>query len=134
MNRTFQGTIARFSGRVQSATRTMETEVDVPNPSMVLMPGMYADAILVVERKHDVLTVPVQAVSAHDTAPEVLVVNSEKKIEPRPVKLGLETSDKVEITSGLRSGELVVVGSRAQLKAGQTVTPRTIDAVPKEEK
>src|SRR5438309_112058 len=43
LHRTFTGKVARFANKLQTSTRTMETEVDVPNPSMVLVPGMYAE-------------------------------------------------------------------------------------------
>ena len=46
LNRSFPGRVARFTGKISSSTRTMETEVDVPNPNLVLMPGMYAEVDL----------------------------------------------------------------------------------------
>ena len=51
LNRTFPGKVARFSVDVTADTRTMHTEVDVPNPNHVLVPGMYAEATLRLERK-----------------------------------------------------------------------------------
>src|SRR5579862_1801855 len=128
LNRSFQGKVARFSDRVQFSTRTMETEVDVQNPSLVLIPGMYAEAHLTLEKKTQVLAVPVQALGGHESNPSVLVVNTDKRLEERPVKRGLETSNRVEILSGLHENEMVVVGSRSQLKAGQQVESKVIDA------
>jgi RND family efflux transporter MFP subunit len=127
LNRSFQGKVARFSARVQFSTRTMETEVDVQNPSLVLVPGMYAEAHLTLEKKTQVLAVPVQAMGGHEGNPSVLVVNADKRLEERPVKRGLETSNRVEILSGLHENEMVVVGSRSQLKAGQQVEPKVIE-------
>ncbi len=127
LNRSFQGKVARFSDRVQFSTRTMETEVDVQNPSLVLVPGMYAEAHLTLEKKNQVLAVPVQALGGHESKPSVLVVNADKRLEERPVKRGLETSNRVEILSGLHENEMVVVGSRSQLKVGQQVEPKIID-------
>ena len=46
LNRSFPGRVARFADKLSPATRTMDTEVDVPNPSLVLMPGMYAEVDL----------------------------------------------------------------------------------------
>ncbi|MBI3470429.1 MAG: efflux RND transporter periplasmic adaptor subunit [Candidatus Solibacter usitatus] len=124
LDRTFTGMIARFSGKVNTATRTMETEVDVPNPALVLVPGMYASATLTLEQKANALVVPLQAVSGHDTEPKVLVVNGEKKLEERAVKLGVEDADNVEVLSGVGQGDLVVIGNRSQLRPGQTVEPK----------
>jgi RND family efflux transporter MFP subunit len=125
LNRAFPGRIARFTGKVQSATRTMETEVDVPNPGLVLMPGMYASTVLTLDRRDHVLTVPLIAVANSS----VLVVNAEKQIEERPIKLGMESAEKVEVQSGLQSGELVVIAGRSGLKAGQRVSPKLIETV-----
>ncbi len=127
LNRSFQGKVARFSDRVQFSTRTMETEVDVANPSLVLIPGMYAEAHLTLEKKTQVLAVPVQAIAGHESNPAVLVVNADKRLEERAVKRGLETAGRVEILAGLHESEMVVVGSRSQLKAGQQVEPKVVD-------
>ena len=58
LNRTFPGKVARFSVDVQEDTRTMHTEVDVPNPERVLMPGLYAEATITLEHKANALPCP----------------------------------------------------------------------------
>ncbi len=126
LNRTFPGRVARFSGKVQSATRTMETEVDIPNPGFTLVAGMYAEANFPTESRTGALAVPITAVdlnSGSDTAGKVLLVNAESKLEVRKVELGLETSDVYEIRSGLKAGDAVVLGNRANLRPGLTVRP-----------
>jgi hypothetical protein len=65
--------------------------------------------------------------AGHESNPSVLVVNADKRIEDRPVKRGLETASRVEILAGLHENEMVVVGSRSQLKAGQQVEPKIVD-------
>ena len=102
LGRSFPGPVARFSGQVQLSTRTMETEVDVPNPSLVLMPGMYAQAMLTLDRKADVLAVPVQAISATDTHPTVLVVNAAEPARGAPREAG--PGDARPRRSALRPG------------------------------
>src|ERR1041384_423290 len=57
LNRSFPGKIARFAGKVSSATRTMDTEVDVANPDLVLIPGMYAQADLTLDHRTGILTI-----------------------------------------------------------------------------
>jgi multidrug efflux pump subunit AcrA (membrane-fusion protein) len=57
----------------------------------------------------------------------VLVANAEKKIEERAVRLGIETPTKVEVLSGLQENDLVIVGSRSQLKPGQRVEPKIVE-------
>jgi len=126
LNRTFPGKVARFSVDVREDTRTMHTEVDVPNPQRVLLPGLYADADLVLDRKDDVPTVPVQALNHAGDKTSVFVVNRNGELEDRSVQLGLQTASDAEITSGLNPGEQVVVSDRSGLKPGQKVHPQEV--------
>jgi RND family efflux transporter MFP subunit len=121
LQRVFQGKVTRFTGRLDSATRTMETEVDLPNPGGLIMPGMYGYASLILDTRSDALTVPVQAVAGHNTKPTVLVVNGNNILEEREVKLGLETPSLIELKAGVSENELVVIGSRAGLTPGKAV-------------
>jgi RND family efflux transporter MFP subunit len=129
LSRTFSGRVARFAEKVSSATRTMETEVDVPNPSLILIPGMYAEVDLTLDRHRAVLSVPIPAVEfgSDESRGQVTVVTPESRIEIRKVNLGLQTATNVEVRSGLRAGDLVVMGNRASLRAGQEVRPRPIE-------
>ena len=128
LNRTFPGKVARFSVDVQSNTRTMHTEVDVPNPQRVLLPGLYADADLHLDRKDNIPSVPVQALSRRGERTTVLVVSADGTLEQREVQIGLETSNDVEIVSGISEGEQVVVSDRGGLKPGQKVHAQTVNA------
>jgi RND family efflux transporter MFP subunit len=127
LHHTFPGKIARFSNELQLSTRTMDTEIDVPNPQLVIMPGMYAEVTLPVTESLNVLAVPLQAVGGTEDKRTVLLVNLSGRIEERPVQVGIETSDTAEIKSGLQAGDLVVVGSRSQLKPGQQVSPKIVE-------
>jgi RND family efflux transporter MFP subunit len=126
LNRVLEGKIARATRKVETATRTMEVEVDVRNENLSLIPGMYASVALRLDHREKTLVVPVQAVSRQKTC-TVLVVNKENKIEERTVTLGLETPQELEVLAGLRESELVMVGSRTQVKAGQQVEPRLLE-------
>src|SRR5262249_44417530 len=101
----------------------MDTEVDVQNPSLVLIPGMYAEVNLSLDSRPSTLAVPLQAVdvSNDDASGQVAVVTPNKQVEFRTVKLGLQSAANVEILSGRHEGDLVVVGSRAALRPGQQV-------------
>jgi RND family efflux transporter MFP subunit len=121
----FTGTISRFTHDIDKDTRTMTTEIEVPNPNLELVPGMYATVVLKVERRPQVLAIPTEAVAGEKT-PTVYVVNRDNQIEERSVKLGLETADKYEILSGLREGDLVIIGNRSGFQAGQKVEPKLI--------
>ncbi len=118
-----QGKVMRFTGMLNSNTRTMQTEVDVPNSSYSLKPGMYAYATITLDAKDDVLAIPIQAIRG-DAKQQIAIVNARNQIELREVRLGLETPERVEVLSGLNEGDRVVIGNRGDLKAGQTVDPR----------
>jgi len=122
--RTFNGTIMRFTDDVSQNTRTMLTEIEVPNPDLELVPGMYATVFLKVEKRPRALAVPIEAVTGEP--PTVYVVNQDRQVEERPVKLGLETPDQYEVLSVLQEGDLVVIGNRSKLQVGQKVAPKLI--------
>ena len=126
LNRSFPGKVARFSVDVKEDTRTMHTEVDVPNPNGVLIPGMYAEAALTLERKNNVLAIPLQALSQENNSSAVYLADASRKIEVRPVTTGLQTSSYVEILSGAAEGDQVVISDRSGLKPGEQVRAQVI--------
>jgi RND family efflux transporter MFP subunit len=127
LNRAFPGKVARFSVDVKADTRTMHTEVDVPNLNRALIEGMYADATLRLERKAAALAVPLQAVDHEGDRSSVLVVTPANRIEERTVTLGVQNAGFAEVVAGLTDGEQVVVSDRGALKPGELVQPKTID-------
>lgn len=126
LGRTFPGRVARFADKVQPATRTMDTEVDVPNPNLTLIPGMYAEVNLRIEERKDVLAVPLDAVEGTGATARVYRVR-EGAIQVVPVSVGLETAALAEIREGLQEGDLVIVGRHAGLKGGDKVQTRIAD-------
>jgi RND family efflux transporter MFP subunit len=126
LNRNFDGKISRYADAVNEETRTMHTEVDVPNKNGSIVSGMYAEVNLTLSHKDSVLAVPVQAVTRNGSQASVLVVNSQGRIEERQVRLGLEGSDQVEILSGISPNEQVVIGSRAEFRPGDFVAPKVV--------
>ena len=127
LHRTFPGVVKRFADRVDESTRTMKTEVDVQNPSLTLVPGMYAEVDLLTERRQHVLTVPAEAIDGAGDKTRVFAVRS-GNIAIVPVTLGLENANLVEIRSGeLREGDDVVVGSRSGLKTGDSVQTKAMN-------
>lgn len=128
LGKKFQGKVARFADQVDMATRTMHTEVDVPNPTGELVPGMYASASLVLNDERNALAVPVQALTRKEDSVTVLLIDKQNKLEERSVQAGIETPDQVEILSGLNDGDLVVVGNRSQLQPGMVVQPKIVSS------
>jgi RND family efflux transporter MFP subunit len=128
LGKALESRVARFSGKVDPRTRTMDAEVDVVNPGMALKPGMHAVVELVLARRPSALTVPVQAISRTGDKSTVLIVNDQSRLELRDVTTGIEAPDSVEIASGLSDHDVVVIGGGALLKPGQRVMPK--DAQP----
>src|SRR6202044_4013610 len=108
----FTGKIIRFSDQIETQTRTMHTEVDVPNPKYLLVPGMYASVKIPLHSATRVLTVPIQAVQATEAEKGfVLLVGADNRIERREISLGLQSATTVEVTSGLRDNESIIFAS-----------------------
>jgi len=128
LGKKFEGKVARFADQVELSTRTMHTEVDVPNPTGELVPGMYAGALLVLNDERNALAVPVQALVRTEDSVSVLLIDKQNKLEERSVKTGIEAPDQVEILSGLQEGDLVVVGNRSQLQPGMAVQAKIISS------
>lgn len=124
LDETFPGHVARFSVQVAQDTRTMYTEVDVENRTRELMPGLYAEASLSLERKTDTLAVPLQAVDRQGARTMVDVVDQANQVQARNITLGIQTPDYAEVLNGLHQGERVIVSDRSALSHGETVTPR----------
>ncbi len=129
LNRSFPGRVSRFSVDVREDTRTMHTEVDVQNPNHVLVPGLYAEATITLEQKNRALSIPLQAVNHNGDQTSVFVVDSNNKLESRPVVLGIQTAADAEILSGLQEGEVIVVSDRSGLKPGEEVRPKPVDVI-----
>lgn len=127
LQRIIQGRVARSAGLVIGGTRTMEMQIDIPNPKYLLKPGMFAHVMVPVEQRRGVVTVPVMAVLDRQ-GPVVLAINGQGALEERHVKKGLTTPERIEILEGLQEGETVVAANAGQLKAGDRVTPKMMTA------
>ncbi len=121
--RTISGKISRFTRKVNTDTRTMDAEVDVTNTDLSLTPGIYAIAALTLDHRQNVLTVPAEAIAGR-RLPTVFVLNKNNEVEERPVTLGLETPEKIEVVSGLNENDLVMIGGRSLVRPGQKVDPK----------
>jgi RND family efflux transporter MFP subunit len=129
LHRVFQGKISVLAGQINFQTRTEHTEVWVPNPNFVLVPGMYAYVELPVRSATQALTIPIQAVSIGEQGDTgtVLVVNPQNQVELRKVTLGIQTSYEVQVVSGLHAGERVVFGEQGKYHPGETVHPEPVN-------
>jgi RND family efflux transporter MFP subunit len=123
VNRTFTGEVVRFTRNVSTETRTMETEIDVPNANLTLMPGMYANATLQLEYHDNVLTIPIQAVMQNGNQSSVLILDAQNRVQSRPIQLGIQSSSRAEVVSGLNEGDRVITGAQSNYQQGEKVRP-----------
>ena len=121
----FTGKISRFQNEVNDQTRTMNTEIELDNPDLEIVPGMYAVVLFQYARRPNALAIPIEAVS-NPKNPDVFLVGSDGKIVDRPVKLGVEMPDRFQVTDGLREGDEVMIGSRSQVRPGQSVDVKLV--------
>ncbi|HLH43733.1 MAG TPA: efflux RND transporter periplasmic adaptor subunit [Bryobacteraceae bacterium] len=129
LNKRFSGKVARFSVQVAADTRTMHTEVDVPDPRRALTPGVYAEATLTLARQDHALAAPQESIDVEGSERFAWAVGAENRLERRAVVTGIETPEYVEILSGLREGDWVVAGGHGRLRAGQTVRPKEVSLI-----
>lgn len=104
----FNGRIARVSPVLDPNTRMAPMEVEIPNQQYRLKPGMYARVNLEVESKQNVLLVPKVAVIDSEGQRGVYQASADSRAQFKPVTVGLEDADRVEILQGLNEGDVVV--------------------------
>lgn len=119
----FMGKIIRFTRALDTSTRTMLTEVDVPNDDLVLSPGMYAETKIQLQQKNDALTLPTQAIVQNGDQSYVLVVDANDQVHKVNITLGIQTANQTEILDGLNSGERVIAAGQTNYQDGETVSP-----------
>ena len=119
--KSFAGSVTRFAYALDQATKTMLTEIELPNPTGELRPGMYASAQLEVERKKDALLLPAAAVSAEKTGSFIFLI-SDGKVKKTAVHTGFNDGTNIEISDSLKADQPVAVIGKQPLNDGQPVT------------
>jgi len=116
----FKGKVTRFADALDDATRTMMTEIELPNSARELRAGMFATVRLAIDHKADTLLIPVDAlvVEKVKTSVFILVDGKTKKV---PVRVGFEDGKSVEILEGVAAGETVILAGKIALTEGQPV-------------
>ena len=116
----FEGQVARTSGAIDPATRTMQIEVTLPNRDGVLMPGAYVQVQLPL-RGAQAMTVPTNALLIRGEGVRVAVVDPQKQVHLRPVKIGRNYGPTVEVLEGLSTSDEVVLNPPDSLSEGDQV-------------
>jgi len=120
-SRIFDGKVSRTAGSLDAASRTMNTEVRIPNPGGELMGGMYAQVSLSLPTSHRVLEVPATAVMSDAKGVRVAVVGEGNLLRLVPVLIERDVGATMELSSGLDGTERVVQLGSAELTDGRQV-------------
>jgi membrane fusion protein (multidrug efflux system) len=126
--RPLHGTVARTSGAINSASRTLRVEVDVDNQDGAVLPGAYALVDLDVTSAHPLPSVPVNTLLFRPNGVQVAVVDGTGKVLLRTVTLGRDFGTSVEVTSGLDVSERVISNPGDAIAPGDAV--RVVESPP----
>jgi membrane fusion protein (multidrug efflux system) len=121
--RAFIGKVARTAGALDAASRTLRTEVALPNPKGELLAGMFVDVSLDVAVSHQVVRVPSSAIIADSRGVHVGVVDGSGKVRLFPVTPGLDNGATIDVVAGLSGGEQVLSAPPSDVADGMQVQP-----------
>ncbi len=121
----FTGKISRFTDSFDRSTRSMQVEIDVPNPDYKIDPGMYANVTLQTQNKADALTIPVQALQDQRRRPCVWWSTPMIASIPYKCRPAFEAPNLVEISAGLKPGDRVILGNGSSYQGGRKGQPET---------
>jgi RND family efflux transporter MFP subunit len=120
-DKTFPATVVRTAGAIDPASRTLLTELHVPNADGQLMPGMFAEIRFTLPQDKRTLIIPGNAVMIRSDGAKVMIVDAQHVIHFRPVKLGRDFGETIEILSGLDAGDSLVANPSDALREGLEV-------------
>jgi membrane fusion protein, multidrug efflux system len=119
--RSFTAHVARSAGTLEASSRTLRVELDVPNPERTLLPGMYAEVTLKLERAYTALALPASAVLSTKDGLRIAVIESGDTVRLKPIVVERDNGTEIEIASGLDAKDAVIVSPRPFTSDGQKV-------------
>jgi RND family efflux transporter MFP subunit len=121
----FSGKVVRTADAIDPATRTLLTEIDVPNREARLLPGAYAEVHFAVPIQVTRMSIPVNTILFRPEGPRVAVVGSDHKVHLKPITIGRDFGTKVEILGGLDATDQIVLNPADSLEDGQEVNVKS---------
>ena len=116
----FQGTVSRSSRAIDTSSRTLKVEVDIPNSDLILLPGMYVHVSFQLKQS-GLLQVPASALVFRSAGPQVAVVDEQGKVTFHNVAIASDQGDVVEIGAGVSVGQEVALNIGDQIADGDRV-------------
>jgi RND family efflux transporter MFP subunit len=123
-NRTFPGKVTRIANALQPGSRTLLTEIDVPNPDWALSPGIYCTVELHIPRKTPSMIIPADAVVFDQNGVHVAVVEN-GTVHMQKITIARDFGTEVEVHDGVKPGDQVILNPMLGLANGSKVTVRT---------
>ncbi|MCX7160650.1 MAG: efflux RND transporter periplasmic adaptor subunit, partial [Proteobacteria bacterium] len=117
----FRGTVARTAGSIDAATRTMQVEIQLPNRDGLLLPGAYVQAALPLAASK-ALVIPANTLMIRGAGTLVAVVGADGRIKLKPIKVGRNYGQTVEVLDGVSATDQLVLNPSDSLGEGDTVT------------
>jgi RND family efflux transporter MFP subunit len=117
----FPGSVVRTAGALDQSTRTLRTEVRIPNESGDLLPGLFAEVKFQVQRDRSPIAIPVRALILQSNGPQVAVLDHQNRVGLHAVTLGRDNGKTIEIETGLSAGERFITNPSDTLREGATV-------------
>jgi RND family efflux transporter MFP subunit len=117
----FSGTVARTADAIDPSTRTLNTEVDVPNKEGRLLPGSFGQVHFAMGTTVQRITIPVNAMLFRAEGPQVAVVDKDSKVELRKIIIGQDFGATLEIVGGLDAHDQIIINPSDSLENGQRV-------------
>ena len=128
--RVFQGQVVRSAGAIDPASKTLLTEVDVPNPKGELLPGAYAQVLFHLKNGTPPLTIPSNTLIFRTSATQVAVAEN-GKARLKTITIGRDLGNSLEVISGLDPGDSVILNPPDSLADGAAISvQQTADAPP----
>jgi RND family efflux transporter MFP subunit len=132
-DRIFTGQVVRDAGSLNTASRTLRTEIRVANPDGALLPGAYAEVRLQIVDATPTILIPANTLIVNSEGTSVALVESEDgkdKIRILPVKVGRDFGTEVEILQALKAGDRLVANPASDLNSGMVVTAKPLPTLP----
>ncbi len=119
--RIYRGTITRTAGALDSSSRTLVAEVQLPNKDGSLRPGMFAQATIRVPHPGGAVVIPGPALVTNQNNTQVVLIGKDNKVHFQPITVGRDFGQVIEVTQGLSAGQKVVSSPSDSLTEGETV-------------
>jgi multidrug efflux system membrane fusion protein len=124
------GTVTTIDNQIDTTTGTVKLRAEFPNTDETLFPNQFVNIALLVDTVHDALVLPVAAVQHGAPGTFVYVVNADNTVAVRPVTVGVQSGERVAVTSGVQLGDTIVTDGADRLTEGATVVPPGQDNAP----